>query len=146
MNFDISALTSAESYWDSVSVWLSVAVALGVTLEAVTEFDKLAGWLRLDTQERFALRHGIAKGGLLLLIAALGFEVVAAIRTHEIAQKIISGLNQEVQATQRREQDLIDATTSLRAENEALRGSVSKQEGSLKEANAVTSLTETLLP
>jgi len=132
MSFDISALTTKESFWDLVSVWLSIAVAVGVSLEAVTEFDTLAGWLRLDTLERFELRHKIAKAGLLLLIAALAFEVVAAIRTHDINEQIIAGLNGEIKDTQQREQNLIDETKALRVDNDKLQGAFSKQEGTLK--------------
>jgi hypothetical protein len=132
MSFDISPLTASEALWDLVSVWLSIAVAIGVSLEAVTEFATLAGWLHLDTQERFALRHGIAKAGLLLLITALAFEVVSAIRTHEINQLIISGLNGEISDTQDREQALIRETTALRVDNAKLKSSISEQEGTLR--------------
>jgi hypothetical protein len=156
MGFDISALTSAESSWDTVGVWLAIAVAIGVSLEAVTEFDTLAGWLRLDTQERFALRHGTAKAGLLLLIVALAFEVVAAVRTHNISEQIIAGLNGEIQVTQAREQKLIDETNALRAENNKLQVTLSKQEGTLaslgersnefeKAAHALTTRTDASL-
>jgi|SRR5580700_2149689 myosin heavy subunit len=132
MNFDISTLTAAESFWDSVGVWLAIAVAVGVALEAVTEFDKLARWLRLDTQERFALKHTIAKAGLLLLILALSFEVVAAIKTHNISEQIIAGLNGEIRDNQQREQELITETKALRDENNELQTALSKQEGTLQ--------------
>ena len=132
MSFDITVLTSKESFWDLVSVWLSIAVAVGVSLEAVTEFDTLAGWLRLNTLERFELRHKIGKAGLLLLIAALAFEVVSAIRTHDISEQIIAGLNGEIKDTQKREQTLIDETKALRVDNDNLQGAVAKQEGTLK--------------
>lgn len=132
MSFDVARLTSDESFWDSVSVWLSVAVAIGVSMEAVTEFDVLAGWLRLDTLERFSLRHGIAKAGLLLLIIALAFEVVAAVRTHNISEQIIAGLNGEIKEAQQREQNLIDETKALRVDNNRLQGAFSEQEETLK--------------
>lgn len=51
MNFDISALTTSELLWDTIGVWLAVGVLLGVSLEAVTTFDKLADLLRLNTLE-----------------------------------------------------------------------------------------------
>jgi septal ring factor EnvC (AmiA/AmiB activator) len=82
--------------------------------------------------ERFELRHKIAKAGLLILIAALAFEVVAAIRTHDISERIIAGLNREIKDTQQREQNLIKETKALRVDNDNLQGSLSKQEGTLK--------------
>ena len=99
----MSSLTRAEAFWDLVTVWLSIAVAIGVAMEAVTDFDKLASLLRLDTQKRYKLRHDIAKAGLLILILALAFEVVAAIRTHAINAQIIIDLNGQIAATQKRE-------------------------------------------
>lgn len=127
----MSSLTRAETFWDVVSVWLSIAVAIGVAMEAVTEFDKLASLLRLETQARYKLRHDIAKAGLLILILALAFEVVAAIRTHAINAQIIFDLNSQITATQKREQTLIDQTTVLQAKNDELQHAVSKQEGTL---------------
>lgn len=112
---DVAELMTRGSRWDTVGVWLALAVALGVACEAVTEFDTLARWLRLHSPERQKLRHGIAKGGLLVLILALSFEVVAAIRTHNISQTITAALSQQVKENQSREQQLIAATVELRA-------------------------------
>lgn len=131
---DFSALTAAASFWDTVSVWLAAFVALGVAAEA-TEFDNLASWLRLDTQEKFKLRKDIAKVGLLVLIIALSLEVVTAIRTHSINADIIKGLNGEIGITQQREQDLINETRDLREKNDKLSRTVSNQDTTLKSLN-----------
>ncbi|MGO8855592.1 MAG: hypothetical protein ACLQO1_07755 [Steroidobacteraceae bacterium] len=131
MSFDIASLTARESFWDTTGVWLAIAVAVGVAMEAVTEFDILAEWLRLDTQETYAIRHGIAKAGLLILIVALAFEVVAAIKTHQINGDIINGLNTEIGQTQTRERELINETNDLRESGKALEKGFSTQEQSL---------------
>jgi hypothetical protein len=131
LSFDFSSLSASESLWDSVRVWLALAVAVGVSMEAVTEFDTLAEWLRLDRQETFALRHGMAKAGLLILIFALACEVGVGVRVHTINQNIDAGLNREIGDTQAREQTLIDETAALSAENKDLEGIASKQEGAL---------------
>jgi uncharacterized membrane protein len=70
MAFDFVSLSSAEGFWDKTAVWLSGAVFVGVLLE-IAEFDTVARWTRLDRQETFALRHGIIKSGLLILLVAL---------------------------------------------------------------------------
>jgi hypothetical protein len=113
MSFDIAALTASQSWWDEAGVWLSGAVALGVAMESVTTFDSLANWLRLNTLERYGLRHGISKAGFLILTAALALEVDAAIQSHDISEQIIAGLNTEIADTQKREQHLIDQSDDL---------------------------------
>lgn len=114
MNFDISSLTASELFWDTTGVWLAAGVLIGVSLEAVTTFDKLADWLRLNTLERHGgLRQTISKAGFLILVAALALEVVAAIRSHAISQQIIAGLNGEILGTQQREEGLIKLTNGL---------------------------------
>jgi hypothetical protein len=116
MSFDIASLTARESWWDTAGVWLSLAVALGVAMESVTTFDSLANWLRLNTLERYGLRHGISKVGFLILTVALALEVDAAIQSHDISEQIIAGLNDEIQVTQRREQELITQSNAIAAE------------------------------
>lgn len=115
MNFDITSLTARELFWDATGVWLAAGVLLGVSLEAVTTFDKLADLLRLNTLERHGgLRQKISKAGFLTLVASLAFEVVAAIESHAVSQQIIAGLNNEIAETQHREQDLIKLTNGLK--------------------------------
>lgn len=115
MNFDIVSLTARELFWDAVGVWLAAGVLFGVSLEAVTTFDKLADWLRLNTLERHGgLRQKISKAGFLILVVSLAFEVVAAIKSHVVSQQIIASLNGEIVETQNRERDLISLTDGLK--------------------------------
>jgi hypothetical protein len=113
MSFDIASLTAKESLWDTTGVWLAFAVAIGVAMESVAEFEALAEICRLNTLRGSTVRKRIAKAGLLILIVALAFEVVAAIQSHDVSEKIIAGLNAEIAATQEREQQLITRATAL---------------------------------
>jgi hypothetical protein len=93
----VSGLLTRESHWDTASVWLAGFVLLGVACEAVTEFNQLGEWLRLNTLDRqHGLRQAIAKGGLLILISALALEVVAAYKTRSISQNITAHLVRQV--------------------------------------------------
>lgn len=126
---NVTHLMARESHWDTASVWLAVAVAVGVACEAVTEFDGFAEWLQLDTLERHALRKDIAKGGLLILIVALTLEVVAAIATHRISQNITADLTQQIAVDQDRENALIDTTDALRHQGVIQAGALSTLTG-----------------
>ncbi|MFM0485409.1 hypothetical protein [Paraburkholderia graminis] len=129
MTFAISALTARESFWDSMSVWLSAFVALGVVMESVTDFKVLAKWTGLES--RHERKESIAKAGLLILIVALVMEVIAAIESHDISEQIISGLNTEIFQTQDREKALVELTTKLGVSNKSLNGKLSEQDSVL---------------
>lgn len=116
MNFDIASLSASESRWDRAGIWLAAFVALGVAMEAIDEFDKLAELAKLTTLEGSLYRKKIAHSGLLILIVSLAFEVVAAIESHDISQQIITGLNSEIRETQNREQQLTNQSNTLAAE------------------------------
>jgi hypothetical protein len=126
MSFDIASLTARGSFWDSVSVWLSVFVALGVIMESVSDFKILARWTGLES--RHELRETVAKSGLLILILALAVEIVAAIKSHDISEQIIDGLNKEIGQTQEREEKLIALTDKLGLSNKKLEGKSLEQE------------------
>lgn len=121
MSFDIASLTSRELTWDTAGVWLAVAVAVGVAMESVADFDAIATWFRLDSLEGSRRQKNISKIGLLILIVALAGEVVAAMQSHDISEQIIAGLNNEVTETQGRERDLIDLTSGLKQQLSAQR-------------------------
>lgn len=94
MTFDISALSAQELFWDTVGVWLAILVALGVIMESVVDFKILAKLRTLD--RRGELKGKTAKLGLLILIVALVGEVVAAVKSHDVGEEIIHGLNTEI--------------------------------------------------
>lgn len=116
---DISELTKWASFWDAVSVWSAIFVFIGVVGESVADFDILARWTRLA--ERETLRHKIAKAGLLILIAALAIEVIAAIGSHNVNADIISTLNGKLSETITQATELENLTETLRLSNEELK-------------------------
>lgn len=118
MILDMAALTSRASVWDDVSVVSAIAVFIGVALESVADFDILARWTRLEPFPN--LRDAIAKGGLLLLIAALAVEVVAAIGSHNTNADIVAALNNELDTTIKHDIELTRFTKSLGFSNASL--------------------------
>lgn len=110
---------AAASFWDAVSVALTVAVFFGVAGESVADFETLARWTRLDTRPK--LRKAIAKASLLVLIVALALEVVAAIGSHNANERVIGLLNKELSDTIERSIELTKLTQSLGLSNDALK-------------------------
>ncbi|WP_176047401.1 hypothetical protein [Burkholderia sp. BCC1644] len=130
MTFDISALTARESFWDTVGVWLAILVALGVIMESVVDFKSLAKLTTLDRREE--LKEKIAKLGLLILIVALVGEVIAAVKSHDVGEEIIHGLNTEILQGQDREAKLVELTNKLGQSNRSLSSELAEQDSLLR--------------
>lgn len=130
MTFNFSALSAQESFWDSVGVWLAILVALGVIMESVVDFKILARLTTLDRRED--LKHRTAKLGLLILIVALVGEVIAAVKSHDVGEEIIYGLNKEISQGQDREAKLVELTNKLGQSNRSLREELAEQDSLLR--------------
>jgi hypothetical protein len=134
----IVSLTYAVSFWDSLSVVLAVAVFLGVAGESVADFETLARWTRLNTRPR--LRTGIAKASLLVLIAALAFEVVAAVGSRRANEHVIGALNRELDTTIRHSTALTALTRELGLSNVSIKRKLGEQQSLIadmeKQSNA----------
>ncbi len=133
MAFDFRSLTERASFWDTTSVWLAGAVAVGVIMESVVDFkilERIApNWLARHPHGK----ETVAKIGLGVLIISLFFEVVGAIISHDINAQIIAGLDSELTQTQERELALIKLTGDLGTAGHALEGKFAAQEGTLKD-------------
>jgi hypothetical protein len=139
MSLDISSLTWWASLWDAVSVVSAGFVLLGVVGESVADFEKLARWTGLA--KRGTLRIAVSKAGLLVLIAALAIEVVAAIGSHNINEEIIATLNGALDQTIRHDIELTKLTGSLGLSNTALQLRVKDEDNLLtKTTDQLTSL------
>lgn len=133
MAFDFQSLTERASFWETTSIWLAGAVAVGVIMESVVDF-KILEWIAPNWLKRQPHRkEKIARLGLGVLIIALVFEVVTAIVSHEISAQIITGLDSEIMQTQERELALIKLTGDLGTAGHALEGKFVAQEGTLKD-------------
>lgn len=130
MTFDISALTAQESTWDAVGVWLAIFVALGVIMESVADFKILAKLTTLDRHDE--LKEKTAKLGLLILIVALVGEVIAAVKSHDVGEEIIHGLNTEISQGQDREAKLVELTNRLGQSNRSLSVELANQDALLR--------------
>src|SRR5271170_4228347 len=122
---DIATLTWWASFWDITSVVSAAFVLAGVVGESVADFDTLAICTRLAP--RPALPKVVEKVGLLILIAALAVEVVAAIGSHTTNEEIIATLNTELDQTIQHDIALTKLTNVLRLSNDTLAADIKDQ-------------------
>src|SRR5262245_66542272 len=87
---DLSVLKQSLASWSLLEVSAAAVIFAGVVLVALTQFESLGRWLRL---ERFPRGHTVVGGlGTLLVILGLAGEIVAATKARVIGDRIQAGL------------------------------------------------------
>lgn len=89
---DVSALSTALSWWERGEYFFSFVVAGACFGEYVADFKPK--WYRTGDEERDARRkESISKISTLVLVAALVFELVCVVRSNALAGEVIGSIN-----------------------------------------------------
>ena len=104
---DVASIDALLNWWESAEYFAEAFVILGCVGEFVAEFT------HLRTEE---WRHSLGRASLLLLIAALGIELGALVRTNGLSGQEIAILNTVAADARTRAANAEGETLKLRAQ------------------------------